>query len=114
MIEKVEDGALVPEIGRRGYVVSLAGVGPGSRPSTEGCKIDVLTAADLGAVGFTSRRGSGGADAGLEAPPGTAGRAAARAAPSPRLPGQRASSRPADSLPRRAGRASPTAAAAAR
>ena len=34
MIEKVEDGALVPEIGRRGYVVSLAGKAgfPGRTP----------------------------------------------------------------------------------
>ena len=54
MIEKVEDGALVPEIGRRGYVISLAGTA-GFPAEHRGVKIDVLTAADLGALGFTSR-----------------------------------------------------------
>lgn len=56
MIEKVEDGALVPEIGRRGYVVSLAGAA-GFPAEHRGVKIDVLTASDLGALGFESRRG---------------------------------------------------------
>lgn len=57
MIEKVEDGALVPEIGRRGYVVSLSGAA-GFPAEHRGVKIDVLTAADLGQIGFTSRRGA--------------------------------------------------------
>lgn len=57
MIEKVEDGALVPEIGRRGYVVSLGGSG-GFPAEHRGVRIEVLTAADLGAVGFASRRGA--------------------------------------------------------
>lgn len=57
MIEKVEDGALVPEIERRGYVVSLSG-SAGFPSEHRGVRIDVLTAADLGQVGFTSRRGA--------------------------------------------------------
>ncbi|MGI5132963.1 helicase HerA domain-containing protein [Pseudonocardia sp. CA-107938] len=57
MIEKVEDGALVPEIGRRGYVISLAGTA-GFPAMHRGVKIDVLTAAELGSLGFTSRRGA--------------------------------------------------------
>ncbi|MDN5852062.1 MAG: DUF87 domain-containing protein, partial [Actinomycetia bacterium] len=56
MIEKVEDGVFVPEIGRRGYVVSLSGAA-GFPAEHRGVKIDVLTAADLGQVGLTSRRG---------------------------------------------------------
>ncbi|MFE7202373.1 helicase HerA domain-containing protein [Pseudonocardia alni] len=58
LFEKVEDGTLVPEIGRRGYVVSLSG--PEGFPATHrGVRIDVLTAADLGEVGFSARVSSG-------------------------------------------------------
>jgi len=53
LFEKVEDGALVPEIGKRGYVVSLAGKA-GLPREHRGVRIDVLTAADLGAVGFAA------------------------------------------------------------
>ncbi|HEY0812745.1 MAG TPA: DUF87 domain-containing protein [Pseudonocardia sp.] len=58
MIEKVEDGALVPEIGRRGYVVSLAGKA-GFPAEHRGVRIDVLTASDLGEVGLVARRAGG-------------------------------------------------------
>ncbi|WP_249266145.1 ATP-binding protein [Pseudonocardia sp. Ae707_Ps1] len=58
LFEKVEDGTLVPEIGRHGYVVSLAG--PEGFPSTHrGVRIDVLTAGDLGEVGFSARSSTG-------------------------------------------------------
>lgn len=77
MIEKVEDGALVPEIGRRGYVVSLSGAA-GFPAEHRGVKIDVLTAADLGAIGFTSRRGTA-----KPAPEWTAQPAADPAPPTP-------------------------------
>lgn len=53
LFERVEDGALVPEIGRRGYVVSLGGKA-GFPQEHRGVRIEVLTAADLGAVGFTA------------------------------------------------------------
>lgn len=54
LFEKVEDGTLVPEIDRRGYVVSLAG--PEGFPARHrGVRIDVLTASDLGEVGFSAR-----------------------------------------------------------
>lgn len=53
LFEKVEDGALVPEIGKRGYVVSLGGKA-GLPREHRGVRIDVLTAADLGAVGFAA------------------------------------------------------------
>jgi hypothetical protein len=50
---------MVPEISRRGYVVSLGGKA-GFPAEHRGVEIDVLTAADLGAVGFASRRAGGG------------------------------------------------------
>ena len=67
MIEKVEDGALVPEIGRRGYVVSLGGAA-GFPAEHRGVRIDVLTAADLGAVGLGSRREGRPSDDGARRP----------------------------------------------
>lgn len=61
LFERVEDGTLVPEIGRHGYVVSLAG--PEGFPSRHrGVRIDVLTARDLGEVGFSARVRSGDSD----------------------------------------------------
>ena len=51
LFERVEDGALVPEIGRRGYVVSLSGK-TGFPQEHRGVRIEVLTAADLETVGF--------------------------------------------------------------
>lgn len=51
LVERMEDGSLTPEIGRRGYVVSLAGA-EGFPARERGVKIDVLTAADLGQSGF--------------------------------------------------------------
>ncbi|GAA1276096.1 hypothetical protein GCM10009609_43870 [Pseudonocardia aurantiaca] len=51
LVERVEDGALVPEIGRRGYVVSLGG-SAGLPTQHRGVRIEVLTAADLDAVGI--------------------------------------------------------------
>ena len=51
VFERVEDGALVPEIGRRGYVVSLGGK-TGFPQEHRGVRIEVLTAADLETVGF--------------------------------------------------------------
>ncbi len=62
MIEKVEDGALVPEIGRRGYVVSLGG-SAGFPAEHRGVRIDVLTADDLGRVGLSRREGREQSDA---------------------------------------------------
>jgi hypothetical protein len=52
MIERVEDGGLVPEIGRRGYVVSLGG-SAGIPAEHRGVRIEVLTADDLNTVGLS-------------------------------------------------------------
>ncbi|MDD7924212.1 DUF87 domain-containing protein [Actinomycetospora chibensis] len=54
LFERVEDGSLVPDIERRGYVVSLAGDGATFPREHRGVPIRVLTAADLGSAGFTS------------------------------------------------------------
>ncbi|MFC5206100.1 ATP-binding protein [Pseudonocardia sulfidoxydans] len=60
MVEKIEDRALVPEISRRGYVVSLGRNAKADFPTEHrGARIEVLTAADLTAVGFTSLRCDG-------------------------------------------------------
>lgn len=53
IFEKVEDGTLVPEIGKRGYVVSLGGKA-GLPREHRGVRIDVLTAADLSSIGFAT------------------------------------------------------------
>lgn len=67
LFERVEDGTLVPEIDRHGYVVSLAG--PEGFPSRHhGVRIDVITARDLGDVGFSARPTSSG-DPERPAPP---------------------------------------------
>lgn len=51
LVERVEDGVLVPEISRRGYVVSLAG-SAGLPAEHRGVRIEVLAAADLEEVGL--------------------------------------------------------------
>jgi DNA phosphorothioation-dependent restriction protein DptH len=51
LVERIEDGALVPEISRNGYVVSLAGEA-GIPRQHRGVPIEVLTAADLEQVGL--------------------------------------------------------------
>ena len=51
LVERLEDGALVPEISRRGYVVSLTG-SAGLPAEHRGVRIEVLTAADLEEVGL--------------------------------------------------------------
>ena len=51
VVERVEDGALVPEISRSGFVVSLAGEA-GLPREHRGVRIEVLTAADLDRVGL--------------------------------------------------------------
>ena len=58
LFERVEDGALVPEIGRHGYVVSLGGT-QGFPATHRGVRIDVLTAQDLGDIGFSTRGHAG-------------------------------------------------------
>ncbi|RZT84916.1 uncharacterized protein DUF853 [Pseudonocardia sediminis] len=83
LFEKVEDGTLVPEIGRRGYVVSLAG--PEGFPATHrGVRIDVLTAADLGEVGFSARVSSGEPELPTARPPELPAAARPPVRPSPR------------------------------
>ncbi|QYN37777.1 DUF87 domain-containing protein [Pseudonocardia sp. DSM 110487] len=58
LVERIEDGALVPEIARRGYVVNL-GDRAGLPSEHRGVPIHVLSAADLGAAGFTPSRREG-------------------------------------------------------
>ncbi|MHA6618551.1 helicase HerA domain-containing protein [Pseudonocardia sp. DLS-67] len=55
LVERIEDGALVPEIARRGYVVNL-GDRAGLPNEHRGVPIHVLSATDLGAAGFTPSR----------------------------------------------------------
>ncbi len=56
MFEKVEEGSLVPEIGRKGYVVSLGSAEAFPREH-RGVRIDVLTAEHLAPLGLrTSHR----------------------------------------------------------
>jgi hypothetical protein len=55
LVERIEDGALVPEIARRGYVVNL-GDRAGLPSEHRGVPIHVLSATDLGAAGFTPSR----------------------------------------------------------
>ncbi|MHA6630901.1 helicase HerA domain-containing protein [Pseudonocardia sichuanensis] len=58
LVERVEDGVLVPEIARRGYVVNL-GDKAGLPAEHRGVPIHVLSASDLGAAGFTPSRREG-------------------------------------------------------
>ena len=51
LVERVEDGALVPDMGRRGYVVSLGGTARLPREHN-GVRIKVLTGADLDLAGL--------------------------------------------------------------
>lgn len=51
LFERVEDGALIPEITKHGYVVSLSDKG-GFPTEHRGVRIDVLTSTDLSVVGF--------------------------------------------------------------
>ncbi|TQM08976.1 helicase HerA domain-containing protein [Pseudonocardia kunmingensis] len=55
LVERIEDGALVPEIARRGYVVNL-GDRAGLPSEHRGVPIYVLSATDVGAAGFTPSR----------------------------------------------------------
>jgi DNA phosphorothioation-dependent restriction protein DptH len=71
LVERVEDGALVPEIGRRGYVVSLGG-SAGLPTQHRGVRIEVLTAADLDAVGIEQSTRAGSASAPENVQPVTA------------------------------------------
>ena len=86
LVERVEDGVLVPEISRRGYVVSLAG-SAGLPAEHRGVRIEVLTAADLEEVGLPTSVRETGRDL-----PGSAGQAATTAparSTAPRRPSPR-------------------------
>ncbi|MCD2197894.1 DUF87 domain-containing protein [Actinomycetospora endophytica] len=58
LFERVEDGALIPEFARHGYVVSLRGT-EGFPSTHRGVRIDVLTTQELGEIGFSTRAHTG-------------------------------------------------------
>jgi DNA phosphorothioation-dependent restriction protein DptH len=98
LVERVEDGALVPEIGRRGYVVSLGG-SAGLPTQHRGVRIEVLTAADLDAVGIEQSTRAGSASAPENVQPATPPAPTAPPAPVDPTPLVRIPSTPVPDVP---------------
>ncbi|MFD7652851.1 helicase HerA domain-containing protein [Actinosynnema sp. NPDC059797] len=73
LLERMEDGAIVPEISKTGYVVSL-GDTAGLPREHRGVRINILTAADLDSAGLAPVGPSARQDSGAEPEPSSAGR----------------------------------------